>query len=67
MEQTTGFKVFIVVMNYANSTLTEYEATLSSILDEDVEAWLYDNTDYRASDCYYMSSNRYIPLTVNIL
>ena len=55
----------IVVLNYETGSVEFYHADFSAdYQSEDVEAWLIDNTDYRASACYFMYSTNLIPIKV---
>lgn len=55
--------VYIWVMNYAIGSIKKYVVEmLPGASDEAVKNWLYEHTDFTETDCYYMSSNRDIPL-----
>lgn len=55
--------VYIAVMNYRTAEILLYKTELSAdYQSEEVEYWLYDNTDYSDSDCYYMTSDKPIPV-----
>ena len=49
--------IHIAVMDYSSDSIKMYSPELrDEVRDEDVEKWLYENTDYKESQCYYMSS-----------
>ena len=55
--------VYIAVMNYRTGEILKYSADFSpDYQSEEVEYWLYENTDFSDSDCYYMTSNKPIPV-----
>ena len=49
--------IHIAVMDYCSGSIKMYSPELrDEIQDEDVENWLCENTDYKASQCDYMFS-----------
>lgn len=49
--------VHIAVMDYCSGSVKLYSPELrDEIQDENVEEWLYENTDYKSSTCDYMFS-----------
>jgi hypothetical protein len=53
--------VFISVMDYSSATIKMYTVRMASdYVTEDVEDWLYNNTDYNDSTCYFMASTKEI-------
>ena len=49
--------VHIAVMDYSSGSIKMYSPELrDEVQSEDVEKWLYENTDYKDSQCYYMTS-----------
>lgn len=63
---------YVCVMNYSTSKVSFYKIDIpkndidsNKYADEGeyIEDWLNNNTDYN-SDCYYMSSNESIQITV---
>jgi len=58
--------IYIAVMDYCSSCIKMYEVDFKDGWKwEDVEKWLYDNTDYSDSQCYYMSSEEPIEVLNN--
>ena len=48
-------------MDYCSGSIKMYSPDLrDEIQDEDVENWLYENTDYKPSQCDYMFSENEI-------
>lgn len=55
-------KVIVSVMDYRSVSIKMYSLKLAKgWQEEEVENWLYDNTDFN-SDCYYMCSENGIPV-----
>ena len=53
--------VHIAVMDYSSGTIKMYAPDLKGgNAIEEVENWLYENTDYSESQCYYMTSKEEI-------
>lgn len=53
--------VNIAVMDYCSGSIKMYSSSFpTGWQTEDVEKWLYDNTDYNDSQCYYMCSENEI-------
>ena len=53
--------VHIAVMDYSNGKIKMYTVQMiPAYQTEDIENWLYDNTDYDDSTCYYMCSQNEI-------
>jgi len=51
-------KIYIAVMDYCSGSIKMYSPELGEEVDnEAVEEWLYNNTDYKDSQCYYMVSD----------
>lgn len=51
--------IHIAVMDYRAGAIKMYHPDLGEeIQDEKVEDWLYENTDYNDSSCYYMISKQ---------
>lgn len=51
----------IAVMDYCSGSIKMYSPDLrDEIQNEDVENWLYENTDYKPSQCDYMFSENEI-------
>ena len=51
--------VHIAVLNYSAGAVEFYHTDLpANYQDEDVEAWLDENTEFSDSECYYMCVNR---------
>ncbi len=50
-------KINIAVIDYRSGSIKMYSPDLrDEVQSEDVENWLYENTDYKDSQCYYMFS-----------
>lgn len=50
--------VSIAVIDYSIGKIKMYTAKmLPDYQSEDIEAWLYDNTDYNCNTCYFMCSS----------
>ena len=48
---------YIAVMDYLTASIKKYNVKLiDGWNSEDVENWLYENTDYSDSECFYMCS-----------
>lgn len=55
-------KVTVAVMDYRSVSIKMYSLKLQEGWETDeVEDWLYNNTDFN-SDCYYMCSENGIPV-----
>ena len=55
--------VNIAVMDYCSASIKMYSTTFpTGWQTEDVEEWLYDNTDYKDSQCYFMCSENVIEI-----
>lgn len=52
--------IHIAVMDYSSGSIKMYSPEVESSDNFDVENWLNDNTDYKDSQCYYMSSSEEI-------
>ena len=53
--------VNIAVMDYSDGKIKMYTAQMTpGYQTDDIENWLYDNTDYDDSTCYYMCSQNEI-------
>ena len=53
--------VYISVMNYCDGKIKMYTTQMTpGYQTDDVEDWLYNNTDYNNSTCYYMCSSNKI-------
>lgn len=51
--------IHIAVMDYCAGAIKMYHPDLGEeIQDEKVEDWLYENTNYNDSSCYYMISKQ---------
>ncbi len=58
--------IHIAVMDYCSGSVKMYSPELrDEIQNEDVENWLYENTDYDDSQCYYMFSKDEIEVKYN--
>lgn len=58
-----GKIIHIAVMDYSSGTIKMYSPTLSeNWSSDDVEQWLYENTDYSDTYCYYMCSENEIEI-----
>jgi len=58
--------VHIAVMDYCSGSIKMYSPDLrDEVQAEDVENWLYKNTDYKDSQCYYMFSKDEIEVEYN--
>ena len=55
--------VHVAVMDYNDSSIKMYDIERRDNYDsEDIESWLAGNTDYSDSSCYYMYSEKEIPI-----
>lgn len=55
--------VHVAVMNYQSGAINLYDIERRDDYDsEDIESWLVSNTDYSDSSCYYMYSEKEIPI-----
>jgi hypothetical protein len=55
--------VHVAVMDYCSGSIKMYSIELRRGWQvEDVKEWLYDNTDYEDTNCYYMASHDEIPV-----
>lgn len=55
--------VHVAVMDYRDLSLKLYEIQRRDNYDsEDIESWLVSNTNYSDSSCYYMYSDKEIPI-----
>ena len=58
--------IHIAVMDYCSSSIKMYSPDLrDKVQSEDVENWLFENTDYKDSQCYYMFSKDEIKVEYN--
>lgn len=55
--------VHVAMMDYSSASIKMYSIEMDcGWQTEDVEKWLYDNTNYSNSTCYYMVSYNEIPV-----
>lgn len=56
--------IHIAVMDYSSGSIKMYSPDLGEeVQNETIEDWLYENTDYKDSQCYYMASEKEIEVT----
>ncbi len=56
-------KVNVAVMDYSDGTIKMYTIERRDDFGtEDVESWLVSNTNYSNSSCYFMWSEKEIPI-----
>lgn len=59
-------KIHIAVMDYCSGSIKMYSPDLrDEVQSEYVENWLYNNTDYKDNQCYYMFSKDEIKVEFN--
>ena len=55
--------VYVAVMDYSDGSIKMYNIERRDNYDsEDIESWLVSNTNYTDSSCYYMYSEKGIPI-----
>ena len=55
--------VHVAVMDYQSGSITMYDIERREGYDsEDIESWLVSNTNYSDGSCYYMYSEKEIPI-----
>lgn len=55
--------VNVAVMDYRDGSIKMYDIERRDNYDsEDIESWLVSNTNYSDSSCYYMYSEKEIPI-----
>ena len=65
IEQQT-VTVHIAVMDYSDGSIKMYNIECRDNYDsEDIKGWLVSNTNYSDSSCYYMYSEKEIPIKEN--
>ena len=56
--------IHIAIMDYFNGSIKLYKHEFpANAQDEEIEAWIEDNTDYKSSSCEYMFSKKPISVT----